>query len=94
MTYTKAGRILAVLAISLGVLRILTAILVLMSDDPVGAARAILGSKTTGQAIDQGLYAIVFGILVGILTDMSKSLLLVSDTQRDTDQITKPDPSP
>ena len=74
MAFTKLGRILAILAIILGALRIATAVLVLASDDPVNAARAILGSKTTGQAIDQGLYTIVFGILVGVLTDISRSV--------------------
>ncbi len=74
MTFTKFGRILAVLAIILGALRIATAVLVLASDDPTSAAGAILGSKTTGQAIDQGIYTIVFGILVGVLTDISKSV--------------------
>ncbi|WP_120635330.1 hypothetical protein [Ruegeria sp. EL01] len=70
MIFTKLGRILAVLAIAFGVLRIVMAITVLFSEDPGSTAR-YLGSKTTGQAIDQGLYTIVFGILVGVLTDVT-----------------------
>lgn len=73
MVFTKLGRILAVLAIAFGVLRIVMAIAVLSSEDPGSAAR-YLGSKTTGQAIDQGIYTIVFGILVGVLTDISRSV--------------------
>ena len=74
MFFTRAGRIVAWLAIILGGLRIATAILVLMTDDPSAAAPMLLGSKSTRQAIDQGLYAIVFGVVVGVLTDISRSV--------------------
>ena len=80
MIFTKLGRILAVLAIAFGVLRIVMAITVLSSEDPGSAAR-YLGSKTTGQAIDQGLYTIVFGILVGVMTDISRSVAKLRPSQ-------------
>lgn len=85
MTFTKLGRILAVLAILFGILRITMAVSVLLSENPVGAASAFLG-KTTGQALDQGIYTIVFGILVGVLTDISRSLISFreADLQDDT----------
>jgi hypothetical protein len=75
MMFTKLGRILAVLAILLGVLRITMAVMVLLSEDPARAASYLLGSKSTGQALDQGIYTIVFGVLVGVLTDISRSLI-------------------
>ncbi|MCF6234376.1 MAG: hypothetical protein L3J36_14930 [Rhodobacteraceae bacterium] len=75
MTFTKLGRILAVTAIVLGVFRITMAVIAINSVDPVGAARAFLGSKSTGYYIDQGIYSVVFGIVVGVLTDISKSLI-------------------
>ncbi len=74
MFFTRAGRIVAWMAIILGGLRIATAILVLMTDDPSAAAPMLLGSKSTGQAIDQGIYAIIFGVVVGVLTDISRSV--------------------
>lgn len=74
MLFTKAGRVIAWLAISLGGLRVVTGLLVALSDDPASAARSLLGSKSSGEAIDQGIYAIVFGIGFGILTEISRSL--------------------
>jgi len=85
MSFTKLGRALAVLAILFGVLRIAMAVMVLFSGDPVGAASAFLGSKSTGQAIDQGIYTIVFGILVGVLTDISRSLISLRDASLRSD---------
>ncbi|MFT5616364.1 MAG: hypothetical protein ACI8Q6_003663 [Granulosicoccus sp.] len=79
MMFTKLGRFLAVLVILFGVLRITMAVMVLQSEDPVGAASAFLGSNSTGQAIDRGIYTIVFGILVGVLTDISRSLISIRE---------------
>lgn len=73
MFFTKAGRVVAVLVISLGVLRIVMAIIALSSDDPQAAAQVFLNS-TTGAAIDEGIYTIVFGVIVGVLTDISRSV--------------------
>jgi hypothetical protein len=33
-----------------------------------------LGSKTSGQAIDRGIYYILFAIAVGVLSEISQSL--------------------
>ena len=74
MTFTSWGRLVAILAVLLGLLRIGTAVVVLMSDDPQTAARSLLGSSTTGAAIDQALYVIIFGICLGVLTDISRAL--------------------
>ncbi|AXI53248.1 hypothetical protein SuNHUV7_10710 (plasmid) [Pseudoseohaeicola sp. NH-UV-7] len=79
--FTKLGRILAVMAVLWGVMRIAMAVAVLMSDDPSWATVRYLGTKTTGQVIDQGLYTIIFGILVGVLTDISKSLFSIRDAK-------------
>ena len=80
MFFTRAGRIVAWLAIIFGGMRIATALLVLQSGDP-NLAPHLLGSKTTGQAIDQGLYAAIFGIVVGVLTDISRSVANTTGTQ-------------
>ncbi len=73
MFFTKAGRVVAWLAIILGGMRIALALVVLQSGDPSLVPR-YLGSGTTGQAIDQGLYTLLFGIVVGVLTDISRSV--------------------
>ena len=74
MIFTHFARVIAYFALVLGLLRILTAVFVLLTDDPAQAARALLGSKTTGQAIDQGLYTIVFAVLLGVLVEISQHL--------------------
>lgn len=74
MSFTKIGRIVAFGAITLGLLRILTAIIALLSDDPATATRSLLGSHKTGFYFDQGTYSVLFGIALGILTDISRSL--------------------
>jgi hypothetical protein len=43
------------------------------------AAQRYLGSATTGEAIDQGLMLVVFGIAIGILTDISRSVMAKSE---------------
>lgn len=85
MVFTRLGRILAVLAILFGVLRITMALVALNSDNPAAVARYLLGSKSTGHYIDQGIYMIVFGILVGVLTDISRSLLSFREAKLQTD---------
>ena len=80
MFFTRAGRIVAWLAIIFGGMRIATALSVLQSGDP-NLAPTLLGSKTTGQAIDQGIYTVIFGIVVGVLTDISRSVANTTDTQ-------------
>ncbi len=77
--FTKAGRVVAVLAIALGALRISMAVMVMYSDNPDAAAQALL-NRTTGAAIDQGIYTIIFGIVVGVLTDISRSVSRYRET--------------
>jgi hypothetical protein len=80
MFFTRAGRVVAWLAIIFGVLRIALALFVVQSGDPSLVPR-YLGSGTTGQAIDQGLYVLIFGIVVGVLTDISRSVTNTTGTQ-------------
>ena len=77
MFFTRLGKIVAILALTLGAIRIGTAVLILFSDDPVGAAPHYLGSRSTGDAIDQGLYTVAFGILIGMLAEISKALATI-----------------
>lgn len=70
MFYTKLGRIVAGLSFGLGLLGIAVGITVAVQTSEV----AYLGTKTTGQWIDRGIYMTVFGVIVGVLTDISDSL--------------------
>jgi len=80
MFFTRAGRLVASLAIIFGVSRIAIALVVIESGDPSLVSR-YLGSGTTGQAIDQGFYVLIFGIVVGVLTDISRSVASTTGTQ-------------
>lgn len=73
MFFTTVGRVVAWLALFFGAARIALALFVAQSGDPSLVPR-YLGSGTTGQAIDQGLYVLIFGIVIGVLTDVSRSL--------------------
>lgn len=73
MFFTGAGRVVAWLAIIFGGMRIALALFVVQSGDPSLVPR-YLGTDTTGQAIDQGLYAVIFGVVFGVLTDISRSV--------------------
>jgi len=80
MFFTRAGRIVAWLAIIFGAFRIALALFVVQSGDPSLVPR-YLGSGTTAQAIDQAFYVLIFGIVVGVLTDISLSVASATGTQ-------------
>ena len=74
MFYTKAARVIAVIAFALGVLSILLGLAVatgvVVEPEPGG----YLGSKSSGQAIDRGIYYIVFAVVIGVLSEISQSI--------------------
>jgi hypothetical protein len=74
MAFTILGRIVAVLAFAFGVLTIFMGYQLATSDLPDEQLRLYLGNKTTGQAIDRGVLYIIFAIVLGVLTDISKSV--------------------
>ena len=74
MIFTKMGKVLAVGAILIGVLRVVMTIAIIQSDNPAAMAREYLGSNPTGYYIDQGIRYVIFGIVIGILTDISRTL--------------------
>lgn len=77
MIFTKVGRVIAWLAVAFGGLRI--ALGFGLAGGSAEAAQRYLGSATTGEAIDQGLMLVVFGIAIGILTDISRSVMAKSE---------------
>ncbi|MBY5973680.1 hypothetical protein KUV28_15080 [Ferrimonas balearica] len=71
------GKIVAWLALALGVLRTAMGFFVASIDDPASrtaAASRYLGSATSGEAIDQGIKIFVFGLALGILVKIGRSM--------------------
>lgn len=73
MTFSTMGRVLAFLMIVFAVLRVTMGFIVASIGTPEAAAR-YLGSRSSGGAIDQGLILLALGIVVGVLTDISRSV--------------------
>ncbi|MBR0827059.1 hypothetical protein JQ596_16075 [Bradyrhizobium manausense] len=76
MFFSKLARILAILALVFGLLRVLTGFVVagIEPTEVREAARArYIGSKSSGQAIDSGIYAILFAVALGTLAEISFS---------------------
>ena len=76
MLFTKLGRGLAILALILGLFTIFLGVFVASMDDPVqrAAVTARYGIGSVGKQINSGLYTVVFGIALGVVTDISRSL--------------------
>lgn len=74
MFFTRLGGIAAWLAFVGGALRVASGLLVAQSENYEAIARRYLGSKTPGEAIDQGLMVLIFGICLGVLVEISRSL--------------------
>ncbi|MCA8881027.1 MAG: hypothetical protein KDA73_13965 [Rhodobacteraceae bacterium] len=80
MFFTRVGRIVAWLAVIHGAFSVALALFVIWSGDP-NLAHRYLGSGTTGQAINQGTLVLIFGVVVGVLTDISRSVASATRTQ-------------
>ena len=50
------------------------AIFVLQSDVGMKLTEEILGRRAPGLAIDQGFYAIILGVVLGVLSEISEAL--------------------
>lgn len=74
MFFTQLGRVVAWLTLVLGALRAGLGLHVGMSENYEAMATRYLGSSSPGEAIDKGLLMLVFGICLGILTEISHSL--------------------
>lgn len=74
MFYTKMGRIAVDIAFALGLLRIAMGLAVatgtIVEPDP----GHYLGNNTSGEAIDQGIHYVLFAIILGVITDISRSV--------------------
>lgn len=71
------GNVVAWLALILGVMRAGMGLFVASGDDAESRAfmaARYLGSATSGEAIDQGLKVALFGLVLGILVKIGRSL--------------------
>lgn len=82
--YTKLGRVVAALALMVGVFHLALGVGIASGFLPE-ASRAYLGNKTTGETIDQSVYVIVFAIILGILTEISRSLVEIREVLTDSE---------
>jgi hypothetical protein len=75
MLFTRLGRIVAFLALILGIFQIVGGLMVAAGwIGPEEAALArYFGNKSTGQVIDRGVYVALLAIALGILTEISSS---------------------
>lgn len=75
MFFVKVARLIAGLALVLGVFRLGIGLYV-ASIEPKEAREAAraryIGSKSSGQAIDQGIYVILFAATLGTLTAIAR----------------------
>lgn len=74
MLFTRAGGLVAWVVVIYGLLRIALGVAVIQSSDPTAAAARYLGSGSGGAAIDKGIMAVIVGICIGVLVEISKSI--------------------
>jgi hypothetical protein len=77
LMFLRLGSIIAWLALIFGALRLGAGLYVASVDDPearAGLAARYLGSASSSEAIDQGLMVTVFGVVLGILVKIGRSV--------------------
>jgi len=76
--FTRIGKVIAVLAVILGVLRIALGFLVAFGTDTMAANEELsamyLASANSGEAISEGTFLVLFGVFAGVAVEISTSL--------------------
>jgi len=70
MFFCKIAKIVGILGVILGLTRAGMGLLVTFFDTPTAAAAEYLGSKSAGQAIDQGILWFVAAVVIGALGEI------------------------
>ena len=77
MIFTRLGAIIAYIGLGMGILRVAMGIFIAtMFDDAnsyAAASKRYLGSASTGEAIDTGVFYIVVSVALGVLCEISKN---------------------
>lgn len=79
--FLRLGSIIASLALMFGTFKIGLGFFVGSVDDAearAGMAARYLGSASSGEAIDQGVTVFVFGVILGILVEIGRSVSRLS----------------
>ena len=74
MSFTNLARVIAVLALVLGVLRVLMGLSVATGLVIEPEPGRYLGSDSSGQAVDEGIYYIVVAALLGMVAEISRAV--------------------
>lgn len=74
MFYTRVGSFFAAAIFVLAIFQIVIGIGLATSENSPEAIARLLGTRTTGQAIDRGIYGVILGVGLGILTEISKNV--------------------
>ena len=86
MFYTKIARVISAIILFLGISRILMGIFVITSETPKLAAARLLGTHTSGEAIDKGFLYILIAVTLGVLVEISISVQKKSQENSKVDQ--------
>jgi hypothetical protein len=71
------GSIVSWLAVVLGAMRMAMGYFIASQNEAetrVAMAARYLGSKTSGEAIDQGLFVFIFGVTLGVLVQIARGV--------------------
>lgn len=74
MFYTKVGSFIAAAIFTLAVFQIVMGLGLATSENTPEVIARLLGTRTTGQAIDRGIYGVILGVALGILTEISRNV--------------------
>jgi hypothetical protein len=74
MFFTAVGRVVAFLLAFGAVFRITLAVLIASGVLPPEAQQRYLGSHSPGEVIDRATYVLAFSIILGVLTEISRTL--------------------
>lgn len=75
MFFTKAGQVIAWVAVVVGLSMVFMGFYAAKIEVPTSP------QMTTGMVIDRGIYIFIFGVIVGVLTDISKSVAKLKVTE-------------
>ena len=77
MALVWIGTWISRIALILGILRLSLGFFVAFAFDTregmIAASKRYLGTSTSGEAIDQGMYMIIVGVVIGLLTRIAKN---------------------
>jgi len=72
--YTKTAKVISVILLFMGIMRVFMGVIVASSEDPVTNAALYLGNSNSGEAVNEGLLVFFVSIVLGVLTEMSTNL--------------------